>query len=377
MVTLRNRVAFRNGPIRPDREPLPLDNTFPFRTNGHTFPGHRSTFQKMRGLRPSSPNRRLYRATIRPAEQDSHSRDQWMSTGPGARVIYAITYVWSTGAPPFFPVGPEAGGGIMAGIMTNPLSVVIITRDAETVLEPCLASADFADEILIVDSGSRDRTLEIAHNHGARIIRQEWLGYGAQKQFAVERAAHPWVLCLDADERVSEPLRREIIAVLAASDRFAYRMPRRNRFLGRWLRHGEGYPDRSLRLFHRHHGHWSDDPVHEKVLADTPVGDLRGDLLHESEQTLEQYLQKQGRYTTLLAERMVADGKRPGPLRAPVSALARFLKFYLLRLGFLDGFPGLLHIAIGCRNSYEKHAKARRLWAERDQDGIGGSSRDR
>ena len=249
----------------------------------------------------------------------------------------------------------------MAATMTTPLSVVIISQDAEAVLEPCLASAAFADEILVVDSGSSDRTLAIAARFGARIIHQPWLGFGPQKQFAVEQAAHPWVLCLDSDERVSDPLRESIRQALAAPACMAWRMPRRNRFMGRWLRHGEGYPDRSLRLFHRDHARWSDDPVHEKVEADGPVGDLAGDLLHESQQSLAHYLDKQERYTDLLAARLARSGRRPGLWRLLLSPGARFIKFYLLRLGFLDGLPGLVHIAIGCRNSLRKYAKARAI----------------
>lgn len=238
-----------------------------------------------------------------------------------------------------------------------PLSVVLITKDAATQLDACLASAAFADEIVVVDSGSRDSTAEIAKRYGARVIVREWSGYGPQKQFAVESAAHDWVLCLDADERVSAELRSAIIAELAATRAGAYAIPRCNYFLGRWLRHGEGYPDWSVRLFDRRHARWSDDTVHEKVLSSAPPARLKGDLMHESAETLDRYLEKQNRYTSLQAERLRAAGRRGSVARMLISPLARFFKFYVLRLGFLDGVPGLIHIAIGCMNSFNKYAK--------------------
>jgi len=241
------------------------------------------------------------------------------------------------------------------------LSAVLIARDAEAVLPACLESLRFADEIVIVDSGSTDATLDIARRFNAKTVHHAWHGYGQQKQFAVAQAAHDWVLCVDADERVSEPLRESIRRELAAPRFHAYEMPRRNRFLGRWLKHGEGYPDRSLRLFDRRHAHWSDDAIHEKVIADGPVGRLDGDLLHESEQGLADYLAKQDRYTTLQAEALYARGKRAGIARMLLSPLLRFIKFYFFRLGFLDGVPGLLHVLVGCRNSFTKYAKLRAL----------------
>jgi len=237
------------------------------------------------------------------------------------------------------------------------LSAVIITHNAGSQLDVCLASIEFADEIVVVDSASTDGTVEIARRHGARVIDREWLGFGPQKQFAVEAAAHDWVLCLDADERVSEPLRLSIEAELKAPRSRVYCLSRRNRFLGRWLRHGEGYPDWIVRLFDRRAARWSDDPVHEKVVTDELTTELAGDLLHESAETLERYLEKQNRYTTLQAKRLRSEGRHAGVLHLVLSPLARFLKFYFLRLGFLDGVPGLVHVTIGCMNSFSKYAK--------------------
>ena len=241
------------------------------------------------------------------------------------------------------------------------LSAVLITQDAARQIEACLASVAFADEILVVDSGSSDATVAIARRCGARVLQQDWLGYGAQKQFAVEQAAHDWVLCIDADERITQPLAGNIAEALVSQQSWAYRMARANVFMGRVLRHGEGYPDWSLRLFHRGHARWSDDPVHESVIPAAPgtVDRLSGDLIHESSETLLSYLAKQNKYTSLQAERLFRDGKRAGWARIALAPLVRFIKFYFVRLGFLDGVPGLVHIAIGCHNSMIKYAKLR------------------
>lgn len=238
-----------------------------------------------------------------------------------------------------------------------PLSAVLITRNAADQLAECLASVAFCDEIVVVDSASEDATMDIARRHGARVVQSVWRGFGPQKQFAVEQARHDWVLCIDADERVSDSLRASILDVLPASDARAYRFARCNRFMGRYLRHGEGYPDWSLRLFDRRGARWSDDPVHEKVLVDGNVGTLQGDLLHESAESLEAYLAKQNRYSSLAAEEALACGERATAAHLLLSPLLRFVKFYFFRLGLLDGLPGLVHILAGCAASFAKYAK--------------------
>jgi len=238
-----------------------------------------------------------------------------------------------------------------------PLTVAVIALDAAGQIGPCLASAAFAAELLVVDSGSTDATVAIAERHGARVVRHEWLGFGRQKQFAVQSARHDWVLCLDVDERVSAPLAASIRAALAGGRYRAWRMARRNRFLGSWLAHGEGYPDWSLRLFHRAHASWSNDEVHEAVLTTAEVGRLEGDLLHDSAEDLATYLAKQNRYTTLHARALFEQGVRAGSWRLLLSPLARFVKFYVLKLGFLDGAAGFAHVVVGCNNTFHKYLK--------------------
>jgi len=241
------------------------------------------------------------------------------------------------------------------------LTLVVITRDAGASLAECLGSVRFASETIVVDSGSGDNTAEIARDCGALVIDQPWLGFGPQKNFAVAQARNDWVLCIDADERVSPDLARSILSTLRQAKFNAYEMPRRNRFLGKWLGHGEGYPDWNVRLFDRRHARWSQDAVHEHVLADGKVGRLAGDLLHASGDSIEAYLAKQNRYTTLQAEALFARGERFSAARLVMSPLVRFIRFYFLRGGFLDGVAGLVHISIGCFNSFSKYAKLRAL----------------
>jgi glycosyltransferase involved in cell wall biosynthesis len=242
-------------------------------------------------------------------------------------------------------------------VSPQPLSVAIITLNAASQLEDCLKSARFADDIVVVDSGSTDGTQALAERLGARVIAQDWLGFGPQKQFAVTAARHDWVLCLDADERVSPELQASIKKELKSPSTAAFRFARCNRFLGRYLKHGEGYPDWSLRLFDRRQAGWSTDAVHEKVETLAAVGVLSGDLLHESAESLSSYLNKQNRYTTLAAEMALAAGKRASFPRIALSPIIRFIKFYFVRQGFRDGLPGLIHIAIGCFNSMMKYSK--------------------
>jgi glycosyltransferase involved in cell wall biosynthesis len=237
------------------------------------------------------------------------------------------------------------------------ISAVVITLNAAGQLEACLRSLQFCADIVVVDSGSTDGTQELARSHGARVIDCAWRGFGPQKQFAVEQAAHDWVLCIDADEWISAELQTEITEAVKAPAYGAYRFPRCNRFMGRYLRHGEGYPDLSLRLFDRRQARWSDDAVHEKVLISAATGTLRGDLMHDSAESIDNYLDKQNRYTTLAAEAAFAQGKRASAVQIVFSPLVRFIKFYVFRLGFLDGLPGLVHILIGCGNSFSKYAK--------------------
>jgi glycosyltransferase involved in cell wall biosynthesis len=246
----------------------------------------------------------------------------------------------------------------------NKLSVVMITLNAERTLERSLASVkSLAGEIVIVDSGSSDRTLEIAAGHGARVISHPWQGYGAQKNLAIEQAACEWVLSLDADEVVSGSLARSIESLAGEPPCQGYRLPRLNHYFGRPLHHGGQYPDYQLRLFRKSRGQFDTRPVHESLKIDGRVGRLDGDLIHYTYETIEEYLQKFLAYTELEAVRLLQSGERPSTMRAIRKMLCapvlKFIRRYLFKLGFLDGVPGLIAAAFG---SFTMSVSYARFW---------------
>jgi glycosyltransferase involved in cell wall biosynthesis len=245
------------------------------------------------------------------------------------------------------------------------LSVAIVTLDEEASLPRTLASVAWADEIVIVDSGSTDATHAIAQSRGARFVTEPWGGFAAQKNFALSLCTADWVLSLDADEAVSPELAASIQKALAAPpSHTAFALPRRNFFLGRWIRHGGYYPDAKLRLFPRGRGMFQETPVHETaVFSGGDVETLDGDLLHDAYPTLTSYLDHMQRYSTLGAGIAIERGRAGrgvlsflnGVLLNP---LATFFYNYILRAGFLDGREGLLlHLYHSAYVSW-KYAKA-------------------
>jgi glycosyltransferase involved in cell wall biosynthesis len=246
--------------------------------------------------------------------------------------------------------------------MSARLSACIIARDEERRIVPCLDSLTWCDEILVVDSGSTDQTREVVAQRGARVIRRAWPGYAEQKDYAVRQAAYDWVLCIDADERVSPELRREIERLRA--DGFAHgvgwEMPRLTWYLGVWIRHGTWYPDWSLRLFDRRRGRWvrhPDHEVHERVELQGRPARLRADLLHYPYATLSDHLQAIDHYTTLIAEGLHRKGHRAGVSALVLRPLWEFHRFYLLKRGILDGWRGLLLAFLHAHYVRMKYAK--------------------
>lgn len=240
------------------------------------------------------------------------------------------------------------------------LTACIITFNEEDRIEDCLESVAFCDEIVVVDSHSSDRTRELAAARGARVIERDWPGHVRQKDFAVRQAANDWVLCIDADERVSDRLREEIVALRDQGfPRFAgWRMPRLSRYLGRWIRHGTWYPDLQLRLFDRRRGRWGGHDPHDRVELSGPVGRLRGDLLHDPYRSFAEHLATIDRYTSIMAEGLHARGRRARASDLLLRPAVRFLRFYVLRAGFLEGWRGLL---LACLAAYYVHLKYAKL----------------
>jgi glycosyltransferase involved in cell wall biosynthesis len=224
------------------------------------------------------------------------------------------------------------------------LSACIITLNEADRIEACVRSLDFCDEILVVDAHSTDRTRELAAALGARVIERDWPGYRSQKQFAVDSARHAWVLCLDADERVSPELRAEILALRAAGLTTAagWSIPRITDYFGRFLRHGNAYPDRLIRLFDRRRGGWIGYEIHENTRVTGPVGKLHGDLEHYSYRSLTDHHLRMARYADLMAQALYDRGKRCGLAKVLINPQWRFFRGYCLRLGFLDGWRGLV-----------------------------------
>lgn len=248
--------------------------------------------------------------------------------------------------------------------MNLKLSVALITKNEEANLRRTLASVRWADEIVIVDCGSTDRTEDVAREFGAKFFVEDWKGFGAQKNSALAKCTGDWVLALDADEEVSAELAAEMRALLGrAPECEAYFLPRRNFFLGKWIRHGGYWPDAKLRLFRRGAAAFEERAVHETAHCAGKTGRLTGSLLHHAYPTLEGYLEHMNRYSTLGAEQAVARGKTGRSWAGFVwnvylTPLATFEYNYFLRLGFLDGREGLLlHLYHSVYVSW-KYAKA-------------------
>ena len=243
-----------------------------------------------------------------------------------------------------------------------PLSACIIAFNEADRIGDCLASLSFCDEIVVVDSGSTDDTAAIARAAGARVLQRPFDGFRSQKAFAVAEAAHDWVLCLDADERVGDELRDSIQAARAAGFEGAagYRFARLDNYFGRFLRHGNAYPDRVLRLFDRRRGGWRGSrEVHEAASVDGPVRTLRGDLVHYPYRSFEQQLAKTQRYARMMAEHDFARGRRASLRKLVLAPAWRFWRGYVLRAGFLDGWHGLVYAYV--RANYVRQ-KTVMLW---------------
>ena len=248
------------------------------------------------------------------------------------------------------------------------LSVVLIVRDEAANLAQTLPTLDWCDEIVVVDAGSTDTTVEIAKKYTTKIYSYpDWQGFGIQRQRAQSHATGDWVLMLDADERVTPELRDEIQRVVTANDQDkVYSLGRLSWVFGRFIRHGGWYPDYVIRLYPRSRAGYGDEQVHEKLHFpdSTDVVRLKGDLLHYTYRDMEHYLVKSANYAAAWAQQREARGKSTSLLQGFSHGLVCFLRMYLLRLGFLDGRQGLLLAMLSAHSTFVKYAD---LWVRRQE----------
>ena len=244
-----------------------------------------------------------------------------------------------------------------------PLSVAIITKNEEENLRLCLQSITFARQIVVVDSGSTDATLAIAAEFGCEIYREGWLGFGPQKQLAIDKCHEPWILVLDADERIPRETEEAIKTIITNPTvrEAGFSFPRKNYFQGRWIKHAGWWPDRIIRLFRKEAGRMTEASVHEAVEVQGLVSPLATPIEHFTESRLSRILQKIDKYSTLGAEEALKEGKRSSNGGAFLRAFFTFFQDYFLRGGILDGMPGLTLAVTDSVNKFFKYAKLTEL----------------
>ncbi|NIA31112.1 MAG: glycosyltransferase [Actinobacteria bacterium] len=240
------------------------------------------------------------------------------------------------------------------------ISVILITFNEEENIKACLTSVQWADEIIVVDSNSRDRTVEIARQFTEKVIVADWKGYSANKNLALENASGEWILWIDADERVTPELAQEIKNVIGMNtEKDGFEMARKAFFLGRWIKHCGWYPGYVLRLFRRQKAYFTDNKVHEGVILKGSRSRLKNALLHYTDNNLEHYLWKFNRYTSYAADELAGKQRSAGLLSILFRPLHTFVKMYVLKLGILDGVEGLMLCLLSAGYVAMKYAK---LW---------------
>ncbi|MFT3741337.1 MAG: glycosyltransferase family 2 protein [Gammaproteobacteria bacterium] len=238
----------------------------------------------------------------------------------------------------------------------NTLSVIIITKNAAASIRRCLTSVQWADEIIVLDSGSTDDTVKICREFTPHVFETDWPGYGQQKNRALDKAQGPWILSLDADEWIDATLQPEIQRAMATPFD-AFYVPRKNQFFGHWLHHGEPGQDKVIRLFRKARGRFSDNVVHESVQVSGVSGQLTGCIYHETYVSIEDMLERLNRYSTLSAQMRFQQGQRSSVLKAMGHGLWAFIKGYILQKGFLDGRVGFIVAVAQAEGSYYRHLK--------------------
>ncbi|MFQ5441398.1 MAG: glycosyltransferase family 2 protein [Thermodesulfobacteriota bacterium] len=241
------------------------------------------------------------------------------------------------------------------------ITVTIITLNEEANIGECLESVKWADEIIVSDSGSTDRTVEICTRYGAKVYADRWLGFGRQKNLCQARAANTWILNLDSDERVTPGLAREISALPEETDKSGYYIPRKNFFGERWVKHCGWYPDYNLRLYRKDLARFNLRGVHEAVESRGAKGYLKNPLIHRTYKDVRDYLKRMERYSTLAAKDMAREGRSAGLSALILRPLFTFLKMFFLRKGFLEGFFGLRLSKLYAQYTFRKYKKLREL----------------
>ena len=237
------------------------------------------------------------------------------------------------------------------------LSVIIITKNEAEQIRGCLESVRWADEMVILDSGSTDGTVGICREFTDNVFETDWPGFGPQKNRALDKAKGDWVLSIDADERISPELRQEIEQAMTSKQYQGYEIPRSSYYCGRQIRHSGWWPDYIIRLFRRDSARFSDSLVHEHVEAQGPVGRLRNPLIHYSFRNFEEVLDKMNRYSTYNAEMLLQAGKSSSVLKAAWRGFWTFIKTYIFRAGFLDGRHGFMLAVSNAEGTYYKYVK--------------------
>jgi len=251
------------------------------------------------------------------------------------------------------------------------ISATLITRNERTNIEEALASLGWVDEIVVVDCGSEDGTPEICRRFTDKVFHRDWTGFVDQKNFAVRQASHDWIFSLDADERPSRELQREIAVLRGEGFRHAgFRIPRVAFFMGRWIRHGDWYPDYQLRLFDRRRARWQGGRVHESVQIEGQPGFLQGEIHHYTYRKLSDYLKRLEIYSALAAEDYLLRGKTSSGFKIIANPVATFAKAYFLKRGFLDGVPGLMVAGMGAASVFFKYAKLYELQVNRQSSTV-------
>ncbi len=247
----------------------------------------------------------------------------------------------------------------------NKISATIITKNEEKNIERCLKSLNWVDEIIVVDSGSTDKTIDICRKYNCKIIETEWLGFGKTKKFAVNSASNNWIFSIDSDEEVTSELEAEIKNILVNPTHNGYKIKRKSFYLGKMINHSGWESDFPLRLFNREYGNFNEKDIHESVIVEGEVRKIESNLLHYTYPTISSHLSRINRYSDIQAKELKKNGKHYSLFIVLFFGLNKFLKMYVLKLGFLDGKEGLI---LCCNSAYGVYLKYLKLWALNRKD---------